>query len=220
MPIPPNALNMPPEVINKINNPPLKAIVLPVLVMGQLAHSMGSEKNTDNQVAIAKQSIISWLISFLLINKSMPNYVFPLTALPLAIYKMAQKPTLKEKEEVFVNHACWWTCGLAMRNLSKLLEVSTGLSQFLGFAVGASVVGPVVAKFIKNNILPLINKDDPGKKNNNFNINTNKTAPKSPTFNGKIFNPIFDSYEKKPPKFDPKKNYDPADPKYLSHLIH
>jgi len=160
MSISPTNLNFKnPKVMNNVNNPPLKTVILPSLVLAKLAYSLGSEK-PENRNNVIKQTLISWLFGLSLASKAVPYYTLPITAISLAIYKMAQKNNSQDMMDVGINHASWWLCGVGMKNLTKSLENNSGVSKFFGFAVGASVVGPVVANFIKSKVLPLINQNN------------------------------------------------------------
>jgi hypothetical protein len=192
-----NAVNQ----VRKFNNIPAKNVVLPGLLIGNMAYKLGTEKNPQKRGDLLTNSLVSWLGGFLLYNannKVLPYFTLPIVAGSIALYKIAQQDTPEEKTDTAVNHGAWWASGIAAQQLARLAKLKGPFNSLVAFAVGASVVGPVVASFVKQKIIPTLAKsNDIGKtfdtlKMNEYSVGKRNNANFSPfndpspsSFNGK-----------------------------------
>lgn len=145
-----------------IYNTPAKNIVLPALLVGNMAYKLGTEKNPDKRTDTLINNLVSWGGGAALVNlhnKVLPYYLLPIAASAVALFQVASKDSPKEKADVAVNHGAWWAGGIGMQAfVSKVLGLSSPLQRLCGFAAGASILGPLVANLIKDKIIP-----NPGK---------------------------------------------------------
>jgi len=169
-------------------NVPAKSILLPGLLIGNMAYKLGTEKNPQKRSEVLWNSVISWLGGTLLYNANsrvLPYFTLPLVAGSLALFKIAQKDTPEEKTDTAVNHGAWWASGIAAQKLAQLANLKGPFNTLCAFAVGASVAGPVIASLIKDKILPLLaKKKDIGNSFNNirpeYNVGTKQSNNFSP----------------------------------------
>lgn len=204
---------------SQILNPPVKNIVLPGLLLGNMAYKLGTEKDPQKRNDVMWNSLISWLGGVLLTNRALPYYVLPGVAGSIALFKIAQKDTAEEKKDTAINHAAWWLTGIATQAAAKVLNLKSAFSTYCAFAVGASVFGPLVAHFVKQKILPPIIKNQEKTISNGIDTLTSgypvgqkanlHFSPFNDPANGSPFN-----------HFTPtKSNYDPTDPYNLKKLV-
>lgn len=186
--------------VAKFNNIPTKSVVLPGLLIGNMAYKLGTEKDPQQRGDILTNSIISWLGGYLLYNannKVLPYFTLPIVAGAIALYKIAQQDTPEEKTDTAVNHGAWWLSGALTQQLAKMAKLGGPVNSLVAFAVGASVIGPVVSSYVKQNIIPKIAKSkDIGTgfdslKMNGYNVGKRENSNFSPfndpapqTFNG------------------------------------
>lgn len=142
---------------NTLYNTPAKNLVLPGLLLGNMAYKMGTEKNPRKRSNILINSLASWVGGAGLVklhNVVLPYYFLPALAGTIALFQIAQKDTPQEKTDTAVNHATWWFSGIMAQNIAKLAKLKTPFQSICAFAVGASIAGPIIAHVIKKKIVP------------------------------------------------------------------
>lgn len=211
-----------------IYNVPAKQIILPGLLIGNMAYKLGTEKNPQRRSDVFWNSVISWVGGALLFNtnnKLLPYFTLPAVAGSIALFKIAQKDTPEEKTDTAINHASWWLTGMATQSVSsKLFKLKGGFNALCAFAVGASVIGPVIATLVKDKVLPMFGKDH--KKNIGSSFESLKTG-----YNvGQRSQPNFSPFSEPSPLYMTKDNqrmnldldkgnYDSFDPFNIKGLI-
>lgn len=202
-----------------ILNPPIKSLVLPGLLLGNMAYKLGTEKNPKKRNEVIWNSAISWLGGLLLTNKALPYYVLPAVAGSIALFKIAQKDTPEERKDTAINHAAWWLTGIATHAVAKAVNLKSAFSVYCAFAVGASVFGPLVSHFIKQKILPPITKDQEKIISNG--IDTLTSGYPVGSKHNSSFSPFNDPSTSSPfTQFSqPTSTYDVTDPYGLKKLI-
>jgi hypothetical protein len=137
-------------------------LVLPGLLLGNMAYKLGSEKDPVKQKEVFINSILSWIGGSILVNANsniIPYYTLPAIAFSTALYKIGQKDTTEERADTAINHAVWWTSGIFTERLASALKLSNPFQKVCAFAVGSSVIGPIIAALLKQKLLPKIVKD-------------------------------------------------------------
>ena len=224
-----------------VYNLPPRQVILPALLIGNMAYKLGSEKNPQRRGDILSNSLVSWLGGVLLYNangsinpvktsvlKPLPYFTLPIVAGAIALYNIAKNDTSEGKTDTAINHASWWLTGIATQKLAAMAKLTGPFNVFCSFAVGASVIGPVIASFIKTKILPLL-----GKEKSNYIANTLSNI--QPEYNvGNTVNANFSPFGNNEPaalKFsqtrqdpnvatnNPPNNFDPTDPFNLDSLV-
>lgn len=158
---------------------PPKNIVLPGLLLGNMAYKLGNEKNPIRRDNVLWNHLTSWVGGALLYNannKILPYFTLPFVAGSIALFRIAQKNTPEEKTDTAINHAAWWGSGMLTQKAASLMKINGTFQAICAFAVGASIVGPLVSNFTKHTILPLFGKNETsniGKSFDNLQVNYN-----------------------------------------------
>lgn len=210
-------------------NVPAKNIVLPGLLLGNMAYKLGTEKNPEKRNEVLWNSAISWLGGTLLYNansKVLPYFTLPGVAGAIALFKIAQKDTPEEKTDTAINHASWWLSGMGVQKIANLMSLKGPFHTLCAFAVGSSVVGPIIASLVKQHILPKFGKNNAQVLGSSF--DTLRTGYNTGNRTDTTFSPFTEPapYQvnalnqktnvnlNKPPA-----NYDPFDPFNLKNVI-
>ena len=131
--------------VRKFNKIPPKQVMLPGLLIGNMAYKLGTEKNPAKRGEILTNAIISWLGGTLLYNANsrvLPYFTLPIVAGAIALYKIAERDTPEEKTDTAINHSTWWLTGIATQKFaSGLMKLKGPFNSLFAFAVGASVIG-------------------------------------------------------------------------------
>lgn len=150
---------------------PPKNIVLPGLLLGNMAYKLGNEKNPIKRDNVLWNQLTSWLGGALLYNannKVLPYFTLPFVAGSIALFRIAEKTTAEEKADTAINHASWWGSAILTQELAKKFNIKGTFQGMCAFAVGASIVGPIISNFIKQKILPLLGQKDKTQIGNSF----------------------------------------------------
>lgn len=161
---------------------PPRNIVLPGLLLGNMAYKLGNEKNPIKRDNVLWNQLTSWVGGAFLYNansKILPYFTLPFVAGSIALYRIAQKTTPKEKTDTAINHASWWGGGILAQKVASLMKINGYFQAMCAFAVGASIVGPIISNFTKQTILPLIGEKkqtDIGKSFDNLKVDYNTNS--------------------------------------------
>lgn len=150
------------RIYRDIYNTPAKNIVLPGLILGNMAYKLGTEQNPQKRNDILWNSIISWVGGSLLVNLNnglLPYFTLPAIAGSIALYKIAQKNTPEEKTDTAINHVSWWASGFLTQKVAQLFKLTSSFQTLCAFAVGASIVGPILSAFVKEKVLQKVAKE-------------------------------------------------------------
>jgi hypothetical protein len=152
-----------PGAVTSLNAIPPGQLVLPGLLVGNMAYKLGAEKNPAKKSELLVNSLISWAggaaMATMHFNKTLPYYLLPALAGTIGIYQLAQKDTPQEKRDVLVNHSSWWLSGIAAQGVAKLANLKGPFQAICAFAVGASIAGPLISHFIREKIVPIFDKN-------------------------------------------------------------
>lgn len=202
-----------------INNTPVRNILLPALLIGNMSYKVGTERDAQKQSDVFWNSLFSWIAGALLVNLNngvLPYFVLPITAGSIALFKIAQKDTPEEKTDTALNHATWWLSGIGAQLVAKGLKLNSSFQTLCAFAVGTSIVGPLLSHFVKENVLPLFIKDKNATIGKTFEqVNANYPL-------GKNVDPHFSPFSAFTPKASanlPQSKFNPQDPYNLKQLI-
>jgi hypothetical protein len=162
---PPQVARRAAEALAPFNNVQTSQLVLPGLILGNMAYKMGSEKNPEKRSELLTNSLVSWAggaaMATMHINKVLPYYLLPAIASTIMLYQMGQKDTPKEKRDTLVNHATWWFSGIGAQALARAVNLKGPFQGICAFAAGASMAGPIISHIIQEKVLPLFDKNKP-----------------------------------------------------------
>jgi hypothetical protein len=213
------------QAASGLYNIPPGRLVLPGLIIGNMAYKLGTEKDPQKRNDLLTNTLVSWAggaaLATMHLNKVLPYYLLPAIAGTIGLYQVAQKNTPQEKRDTAINHATWWFSGMAAQGAAKLMNLKGPFQSICAFAVGASVAGPLVSHFVKQKVVPLFTKNNLTPALNSFNTEYrigDSTSPHFSPFAGTAPSRANQAAMSLNPG-QQKASYDPLDPYSLNQLI-